>query len=324
MLLWLATPVMAWTDAGHKIVASIAFRRLSPEQQRKLSALLENHPRFEQDFAGKIPADVPVEEIPEWRLQQAAIWPDIARGFNEEDKALFHRGPWHYINHPLFLTEDDQQAMEANPRFLLKTEVPTEDAARRDMNVLQAIAWARSQLADTSVPESERAVLLCWLCHLVGDLHQPIHSTACFSRRLFPDGDKGGSLILTRERNNLHAVWDGFPGSQLNLREARKEALTLTANPELEPLGIAAAKELDQTVWFEESRKLTVSVVYTAEVLTPLRGLETERKVGETAESQPLPKLSLSEDYLQTGGAVAKRRLVEAGYRLGAVLAEIP
>ena len=323
-LLLSGTPAMAWTDAGHKIVASIAFRQLSPEQQRKLSELLEHHPRFDLDFTKKLPAEVTPSEMPEWRLQQSAIWPDIARSFREENKALFHHGTWHYINHPLLLNDAERKAMEADPRVVLQTDVPADEAARLEMNILQTIAFARQQLADTEVPKAERAVLLCWLCHLVGDLHQPLHSTASFSRNLYPDGDHGGNLVRTQVRNNLHSLWDGFPGGKRTLREARNDALTLMAHPELQPLGPAAAAQLDHLVWFDESRKLAVSVVYTPEVLTPLQGLEAERQPGETAELTPIPKLELSEEYLKTGGQVAQRRLIEAGYRLGAVLSEIP
>ena len=87
---------------------------------------------------------------------------------------------------------------------------------------------------------------------------------------------------------------------------------------------LPAAAPLDYLVWFEESRQLAVSVVYRPEILPPLQGLEAERNPGETSELSPIPKLRLSEEYLRTGGHVVQRRLVEAGYRLGPVLAEIP
>src|ERR1700722_9416523 len=70
----------AWGPAGHKIVASIAFRRLSPEKQAKIVALLKKHPRYEDDFAGKMPDDLSEQLTNEWIMQQAAIWPDLARG----------------------------------------------------------------------------------------------------------------------------------------------------------------------------------------------------------------------------------------------------
>jgi len=33
--------------------------------------------------------------------------------------------------------------------------------------------------------------MLTWLFHLIGDIHQPLHSTALFSTKLFPEGDRG-------------------------------------------------------------------------------------------------------------------------------------
>ena len=44
MIVVQATSTLAWGPAGHKIIASIAFRRLSPEQQAKVVALLKKHP----------------------------------------------------------------------------------------------------------------------------------------------------------------------------------------------------------------------------------------------------------------------------------------
>ncbi len=87
---------------------------------------------------------------------------------------------------------------------------------------------------------------------------------------------------------------------------------------------LPAAAPLDYLVWFEESRQLPVSVVYTPEILTPLQGLEADRNPGETAKLSPIPRPDLSEEYLRTGGQVVQRRLVEAGFRPGPVLGEIP
>src|SRR5262245_58446176 len=90
---------MAWSDAGHKIIASIAFNRLTPEEREKVVAILREHPRFKADFTDKMPADLADDDKNEWIFQQAAVWPDIARGFRGED-ARFHHSTWHYINLP--------------------------------------------------------------------------------------------------------------------------------------------------------------------------------------------------------------------------------
>src|SRR5262249_26063004 len=63
-----------------------------------------------------------------------------------------------------------------------------------------------------------KAVNLCWVFHLIGDIHQPLHCTAMFSEQ-FPDGDRGGNLALIRIQTSpvkLHTFWDGLLGRALS------------------------------------------------------------------------------------------------------------
>ncbi len=114
-LVAICSQVFAWSEAGHKIVGSIAYRQLTPEQQTKLVAILKKHPRWDEDFKSKMPEELTTEaEQNEWIFQQAAVWPDIARGFQGEARKDFTRGPWHYIDLPTFLTPEDQAALERN------------------------------------------------------------------------------------------------------------------------------------------------------------------------------------------------------------------
>ena len=55
----------------------------------------------------------------------------------------------------------------------------------------------------------ESGVDLAWLLHLVGDVHQPLHSSGRVSDR-DPDGDRGGNdfALDDLEIRNLHAYWD--------------------------------------------------------------------------------------------------------------------
>ena len=51
---------------------------------------------------------------------------------------------------------------------------------------------------------------LRFLIHYVGDIHQPLHTTARVNEQ-WPKGDKGGNdfkLPAKYRANNLHAVWD--------------------------------------------------------------------------------------------------------------------
>ena len=54
----------------------------------------------------------------------------------------------------------------------------------------------------------------CWLFHLVGDVHQPLHTVSLFKTK-YPDGDRGGNLVFVRAKRSgaildLHQLWDGL------------------------------------------------------------------------------------------------------------------
>ena len=51
------TVAHAWSEAGHKIIASIAFRQLTPDEQAKIVAILKMHPRYHADFEAKSKSD---------------------------------------------------------------------------------------------------------------------------------------------------------------------------------------------------------------------------------------------------------------------------
>src|SRR5262249_5873822 len=131
----------------------------------------------------------------EWLFQQAAIWPDTIRS-GPPERTAFSRPEWHYINQPIFLSAADRAALTGKlPINEEKTPPADATADTPRMNVVQALKFARQRLAakDTSPPD--RAVLLAWVFHLVGDIHQPLHSSTLVSQRLFPEGDRGGNSI---------------------------------------------------------------------------------------------------------------------------------
>jgi hypothetical protein len=58
---------------------------------------------------------------------------------------------------------------------------------------------------------AERALFARYVVHLVGDIHQPLHSVALFNET-YPKGDLGGNshkVILTdSSTSNFHSYWD--------------------------------------------------------------------------------------------------------------------
>jgi hypothetical protein len=313
-----AQALYAWSDKGHKMVASIALRQLDQTEREKIHAILKHHPRWQQEFADRMPEDVRTGDSAmqlEWVFQQAAIWPDIAREYKDDVRDQFHRSTWHYINHGTFLHEQEREKFEKEfPTGSFEVPVKVEGIT----NVIQALKFTRRALKPgEKTPDAERAVYVAWIMHLVGDLHQPLHSTSMYSSKVFPTGDRGGNEVALVQRTNLHALWDSFPGTgKVTLKESRDAALTLMINEDFKKLGEASRAQLDEETWLKESQRLAQAYVYTDEVLAPLRNYES---IDELKKNP----LGMSKDYMQTGGKVAKQRVVEAGYRLGAVLKEI-
>lgn len=58
---------------------------------------------------------------------------------------------------------------------------------------------------------AERALFSRYLVHVVGDIHQPLHS-AELHNSTYPSGDLGGNslkmVLLNGTIQNLHAFWD--------------------------------------------------------------------------------------------------------------------
>lgn len=308
-----------WGDAGHKIVASIAWHRLPAAERSRLIEWLKHHPRFQEDFLRKLPPELERSDVAseqEWLFEHASVWPDAVRDFKGELRSEYHHAPWHYINTPLFLSTQDERAMQPHLRHLnLSHQRP--NAAERDMNVVQVIRFIRSAELEPRLSPGERAIYLCWLIHAVGDIHQPLHATELFTPHLFPKGDNGGNGVRTSQHQDLHALWDTFPGGKVELNAARKRAVELLQDSRLRADGEQAERNLDEVAWMNESYKLAAEVVYDNEVRAHLRQLEQGRHNGE------LPPFRLSEEYLHRGGLVARQRVVEAGFRLARVLDEM-
>lgn len=299
-----------WGPAGHKTVASIAYRQLTPAQQQKIIALLKHHPRFSDDFENRMPDGV---EESEWLFQQAAIWPDLAKGLPKDLKTEYSRPEWHYIDLPYFPTDDDRHDLEGHLGLNISFDVPTD--ADENMNVVQAIGFAERVLNDPHASASDKGLYLSWLFHLVGDAHQPLHAATLCTSDLFPTGDHGANHIPTEQQRELHAVWDGFPGRPgKKFREVKNTAVALIGTPALRTRGEKAATDLNVATWVKESHALAEREAYTQEVLEHLEGYTNWKDI---------PPLDLSDDYLSNGAAVAKTRVVEGGYRLGAVLKKI-
>ena len=343
-LLALAPAAGAWWDAGHETVAAVAWRRLPEAKRTEWTAVLRQHPRYAEDFLADMPPAIAAaagEEgeamRDEWLFRRASVWPDVVRdGAVPDRRDAYHRGTWHYVNIPLYLTAADEAGVAAklasgeaeapNTDFAVPPAAGPDDAAGDEpgMNVVQALQYNLSVATDAARPAPERAVALCWALHLGGDVHQPMHAAALFSDSLLPEGDKGGNDVWVRETpgqpgRNLHALWDAAPGQRFTPAEVSANADRLLLDPGLSAAGAAAAEVADPRAWATESRELAKWAVYSPQVLAYVRAREAASEAGESAARPPL---RVTDDYLAAARKLADRRLTEAGFRLGAVLGE--
>jgi hypothetical protein len=321
--LWASPSARAWNDTGHMVTGMIAWDHLDSRIRAQAVAILAEHPRFSQDFLEEMPDEVRAAE-PEtqalWMFCHATTWPDIARGFGGGLREAFHRSTWHYINDVTFLSEADRKFF-AGRDLVNDSVVWFPDMPADSLNIVQALKMAEATLRDSSARAEERALALTWVFHLVGDLHQPLHSTALYSKDAFPTGDRGGNGIPTTTRGNLHAYWDGQFGNDDSL-EGVREAVDRAA---ARVVPLEAWSDLAYTAWFAESVEAVRIHTYTDDVLYIIRSEEARLAArGQVSDGRPdLPRFDPSGAYEENARAVAEQRIMAAGVRLAHLLESI-
>ena len=196
----------------------------------------------------------------------------------------------------------------------LNVEPPSNDIDWPKMNVIQAIVNSSRILAAENQLPRIKAIHICWLLHNVGDIHQPLHSSALFSRRLFPRGTVAEEIIKTTINGNLHSVWDRALGGDITTEQARNSAIALWLE-RIFKARQAAAAELSPLAMWEESHALAVAHAYNREVLVPLRS--------QDQGNRDLQAIPLSQDYLTNRRRVCERTAVRAGIRCAGYLSAL-
>ena len=297
---------VAWHDVGHRTTASIAFDAMTATQQRTVGAILRAHPRYEADFAALMPTEIRdgAEDFQNrWLLEQAATWPDLIQTLDDDVKAQYNRSRWHYINLIVFLEEADANTLDGQLTHNMSTLFAP--PLRQNLNSIQALRGNLSIWQSDRSTNAEKAVALCWILHLVGDMHQPLHNVALFSKPWFPEGDRGGNSVdvkLATGVSNLHAVWDGLP---TDLTDSTPTARTLRTI-ETETVDDSSIDE-----WLSHHAQLAERFVYPEAVklqlITRLR-------------AQQSPQVELSHEYMVRARSIARRQVNLAGHRITGLL----
>jgi hypothetical protein len=294
----LGAPAYGWDNFGHMAVAYVAYQSLTPTAKARVDALLQLNPDY-QNWLMMIPEDASATDKQMMVFMIAATWPDEIKGEyqytddgsnsgNTPDGApsgqntgyrdLLRHKYWHFIDTP-FAT--DGTALPA---------IPSPNAQER-------IALFRGVLASDS-DDKLKSYDLAWLLHLVGDVHQPLHSTTRVSSA-DPGGDSGGNKVkvkCTGCATELHAFWDDALGTgktaQAVIQPVIKAAKALAAAD-----STLAAKS-DEKIWIAESFQAAQDTVYQPPVV---------------AGDGPF---TLTTAYKNKAKTLAKQRIALAGARL--------
>jgi hypothetical protein len=179
-------------------------------------------------------------------LFMQARWADDIRTNDKQQ----HRALWHYIN---WLFKPEGQPVSVQIR----------DPER--VNILTAMAENESVVKNQNDPE-RKAIALAWLFHLVGDIHQPLHTAQLFTIE-YPQGDRGGNEICVRvtqsgQPMDLHRFWDGVITSSSNLTRLRHEATALRNRPEFQRSQLTELASTDFQAWANESFEIATKIAY--------------------------------------------------------------
>ncbi len=157
-----------WGREGHRLTALVAEAYLSPAAAAAVRELLHG-----EMLAG----------VSDWADEYRREHPETA--------------PWHFVDIPSTAARFDRQR-----------DCPVVAGSPWRDCITDRILYFEGRLGDTELPPKERAQALKFLVHLIGDVHQPLHTLA--------DARGGNSIRVTLLGSsqcgayacNLHGVWD--------------------------------------------------------------------------------------------------------------------
>ncbi|HET8706715.1 MAG TPA: S1/P1 nuclease [Pseudomonadales bacterium] len=257
LLLMLPLCAHAWGPQGHALVGAIADANLTPAAKAAVTALLKN--------------DLLANGKPSGRttLAEVASWPDEIRS----TPAGQGNAAWHFRDNPIC-----GDALQPCPNGNC---------------VDKKIADMQQILASSTADQRSRNEALKWLVHLIGDIHQPIHTGS--------NHDEGGNEIQVLLPDatvplSLHKAWD----SAFVKSAAAKGKIEATLPPQFK------AKTISD--WMTESHALAVNAVY-----GKLPGFSCSADL----KQQPI-KIDMR--YQRNAEKVVRKQLKLAGLRLADTL----
>ena len=300
VMLFPAISASAWDDVGHKITAYIAWQQMNPEVRERVIKILAAASEDSQLATFYLPYGSRSDEAKKREFFMiAATWADIIRDRNFDNRyKKYHHSNWHYSD--TFWTEKDGRVK------ILKA--PEEGGLALE----KIIEFMKLESSDAR--DSEKALGIAWLEHLIGDLHQPLHASARVTATE-PKGDQGANLFLLTpvgtprdKQENLHWFWDSIV-----VRNKPNDKDECDADF-VDPIARSIMKKYsfqemesrlalgDPERWKRESFEIASTRLFPADL-----------------KRNEMP----SSEYKKAAMKIAEERLALAGYRMGALFNQI-
>ena len=300
VMLFPAISASAWDDVGHKITAYIAWQQMNPEVRERVIKILAAASEDSQLATFYLPYGSRSDEAKKREFFMiAATWADIIRDRNFDNRyKKYHHSNWHYSD--TFWTEKDGRVE------ILKA--PEEGGLALE----KIIEFMKLESSDAR--DSEKALGIAWLEHLIGDLHQPLHASARVTATE-PKGDQGANLFLLTpvgtprdKQENLHWFWDSIV-----VRNKPNDKDECDADF-VDPIARSIMKKYsfqemesrlalgDPERWKRESFEIASTRLFPADL-----------------KRNEMP----SSEYKKAAMKIAEERLALAGYRMGALFNQI-
>ena len=272
-------PAYPWWQTGHKAIARLAAFHLTPAARTRLARILSvpDNPTAVADA-----------------LAAASVWAD-------ETKAETQTGNWHFINLNL---EDDKSD--------IPKRCPHNNCAPARIHLFAVQLAAKTPDMQWSDLDALRYVI-----HLVGDVHQPLHTVT--------DDDLGGNCEILpfpiQRADNLHAVWDG--GILAEISHSDRE-LANRLDKDIASWSSFRrywAARGDQNDWTWESHLLAVKYIYHRlhiPVEPPKHVADCQEAPAAIANFHPATDAA----YVEEMKPIVRMQLEKAGLRLSRLLNE--
>ena len=320
--------LLAWNDLGHQVVARIAYDRLSDTERHAVVSILRYHPHLRNLLLKDRPHQVAEEE---WIFLRAATWPDHVRpprGTTHEPVGShsiyqYHHANWHYVNFEYRAGQRSgimpQQPMVHPHGTHPEAQTNILEQLDRSYLIVRGAENERSEPEAGLHRDEVRAVRLCWLMHLIGDIHQPLHVTALVDPKVqeLVHGDEGGNKLAVRTSptsspKKLHAVWDDLLGTNSHFDKVVQMAEMLSRDPQLSSSRLPEYSQHRMAHEFAaESYQIAKDYIYlNGQINFALWSRVENHQVHEG----DVP--TLSPQALEQARSIAARRVTLAGYRL--------